>query len=49
MTRGRLTEGQAFELLSHVSQNRNVKLREVAQQVVDTGALPPIAVPNPTI
>jgi GAF domain-containing protein len=37
MERERVTAERAFEVLRSVSQSRNVKLRDLAQQVVDTG------------
>ena len=40
MYRYRLTATAAFELLRTSSQELNVKLREVVEQVVDTGDLP---------
>ncbi len=40
MERHRMTEDQAFTALARTSQNRNVKLREVARELVDTGLLP---------
>ncbi|MDP9181444.1 MAG: ANTAR domain-containing protein [Actinomycetota bacterium] len=40
MERERITADQAFELLRHASQHLNVKLRDVAQTLVDTGAVP---------
>lgn len=40
MHRERITSEQAFDLLREASQHLNVKLREVAQSVVDTGAVP---------
>jgi hypothetical protein len=40
MERHRITAGQAFDLIVHVSQSTNVKLREVADELVRTGALP---------
>lgn len=40
MTRHRLTADQAFTLLKHHSQNTNVKLRAIAQTVIQTGDLP---------
>jgi hypothetical protein len=43
MARHQVTRDQAFGLLRMASQNANRKLREVAQQVADTGALPAIA------
>lgn len=43
MERHRLTPAAAFELLRAASQNRNVKLREIAQRVIDTGEEPDLA------
>lgn len=40
MERERITAAQAFQLLRHSSQRLNVKLRDVAQTLVDTGAVP---------
>jgi GAF domain-containing protein len=40
MERERLTADQAFEVLRKASQHRNVKLRDVAEQVASTGQLP---------
>jgi GAF domain-containing protein len=40
MERERITADQAFQLLRHASQRLNVKLRDVAQALVDTGAVP---------
>ncbi len=40
MERGRLTAEQAFAVLQRSSQDRNVKLAEVARRLVETGALP---------
>jgi AmiR/NasT family two-component response regulator len=37
MERHRLTQGQAFERLRDLSQRGNVKLRHVAEQIIDTG------------
>ncbi|WP_432536073.1 GAF and ANTAR domain-containing protein [Kineococcus arenarius] len=37
--RHRITPEQAFTLLTHSSQNANVKLREVAEELVATGVL----------
>ena len=45
MERHKLTEDQAFTELTRASQNTNIKLREVADELVRTGALPP---PPPT-
>ena len=40
MERERITADQAFQLLRHSSQRLNIKLRDVAQTLVDTGAVP---------
>jgi hypothetical protein len=40
MTRRQLTADQAFNLLQRQSQNTNVKLRTIAQTVIQTGDLP---------
>lgn len=40
MERGRLTADQAFATLQRASQDRNVKLAEVARRLVETGDLP---------
>jgi AmiR/NasT family two-component response regulator len=40
MSRYRLSAEASFELLRRVSQDRNLKLRDVAGQVVETGSLP---------
>jgi hypothetical protein len=47
MARHRITREQAFGLLRMASQNSNRKLHDVALQVADTGALPPIAGDRP--
>ena len=39
MERFKITADRAFEVLARVSMERNVKVREVAQQFVDTGEL----------
>ena len=39
--RERITADQAFGVLRRTSQHLNIKLREVAQYVVDTGEIPP--------
>jgi hypothetical protein len=39
--RERITADQAFSVLRRASQHLNIKLREVAQYVVDTGEVPP--------
>jgi AmiR/NasT family two-component response regulator len=39
MTRRQLTADQAFALLKRQSQNTNVKLRTIAQTVIQTGDL----------
>lgn len=46
MERHKLTTGHAFALLVQVSQNRNVKLRDVADQLVRSGQLDGSAVPR---
>ena len=38
--RHRLLPGQAFDRLKEASQNRNLKLRDVAARVIQTGAEP---------
>ncbi|MEO3828796.1 GAF and ANTAR domain-containing protein [Actinomadura sp. B10D3] len=40
MERHRITGDDAFALLSRASQNQNVKLRHVAEQLIETGRLP---------
>lgn len=40
MGRGLVAEEHAFELLRRASQSLNVKLRDIAEQVIDTGDLP---------
>jgi GAF domain-containing protein len=40
MERERITAEQAFDLLRRSSQHLNLKLRDVAQELVDTGAVP---------
>ena len=40
MERHRLTSTVAFELLRVASQNRNIRLREIARRVIDTGQEP---------
>lgn len=40
MERERITAEKAFDILRHASQHLNVKLRDVAQRVVDTGEQP---------
>jgi GAF domain-containing protein len=39
MERYKITQDQAFTLLTHSSQHTNVKLRDVAEELVRTGAL----------
>jgi len=41
MERHKATEEQAFALLSRASQDGNVKLRDLARHVIDTGEFPP--------
>ena len=40
MERERITPDQAFDILRRASQHLNVKLRDVAQNLVDTGERP---------
>lgn len=40
MERRRITGQQAFDHLRELSNNRNVKLRELARQIVETGEIP---------
>lgn len=40
MERHRVTASQAFDLMVHVSQRTNVKLRAIAERLVETGTLP---------
>jgi GAF domain-containing protein len=46
MERERITAEQAFDILRRASQHLNVKLREVAQDVVDTGERPETGFPR---
>jgi len=43
MERHRLTPTVAFELLRVASHNRNIKLRQIAERVIDTGLEPDVA------
>lgn len=45
--RERITGEQAFGVLRRASQFLNIKVREVAQNLVDTGETPPTATPPP--
>jgi GAF domain-containing protein len=40
MERHKIKEDEAFTLLTHASQHTNAKLRDVAEELVRTGALP---------
>ena len=40
MERHKITEDEAFTILSHASQRTNTKLRDVAAELVRTGTLP---------
>jgi AmiR/NasT family two-component response regulator len=40
MERFKVTAEQAFAVLTRVSQQSNVKLRDVAQRLIDTGEIP---------
>jgi hypothetical protein len=46
MERERITAEQAFSVLRHASQDLNVKLRDIAQRLVDTGEDPGSAAPS---
>jgi GAF domain-containing protein len=46
MERERITTDQAFDLLRQASQHLNVKLRDVAQALVETGAAPEASRPS---
>ncbi|CAN5517607.1 GAF and ANTAR domain-containing protein [soil metagenome] len=47
--RERITGDQAFDVLRRASQHLNIKIREVAQNLIDTGETPPTATtPPPT-
>jgi len=45
--RERITGDQAFDVLRRASQHLNIKVREVAQNLIDTGETPPTAAPPP--
>jgi AmiR/NasT family two-component response regulator len=45
--RHRIVSEEAFHVLRRASQDHNVKLREVAQRVIETGAEPDDAVGRP--
>ena len=40
MERERITPDQAFDILRRASQHLNIKLRDIAQNLVDTGERP---------
>lgn len=40
MERHKITDDDAFALLSRASQNHNIKLRHVAEQLIETGEMP---------
>jgi AmiR/NasT family two-component response regulator len=42
MERERITADQAFDVLRRASQQVNIKLRDVAQALVDTGTSPEV-------
>jgi len=49
MERERITSDRAFDILRRASQHLNIRLREVAQDLVDTGDRPPTRpAPGPT-
>ena len=45
MERERVTASKAFDILRRASQHLNVKLRDVAQGIVDTGSDPDTGTP----
>jgi hypothetical protein len=47
MAFGRLTQQRAFDLLRQASRSLNIKLRDVALEVIHTGQLPGQAEPSP--
>jgi GAF domain-containing protein len=47
MERERITADQAFDILRRASQHLNIKLRDVAQNLVDTGESPDTGKPKP--
>ena len=48
MERERITAGQAFDILRRASQHLNRKLREIAQDLVETGETPDTGYTGPT-
>ena len=46
MERERITAPQAFDILRRASQHLNIKLREVAQNLVETGEEPDTGPPS---
>ena len=46
MERERITADQAFDILRRASQHLNVKLRDIAQDLVDTGEIPQTGKPK---
>ncbi|HEX4430688.1 MAG TPA: ANTAR domain-containing protein [Frankiaceae bacterium] len=48
MAQKRVTQQRAFDLLRQASQNLHVKLRDLARDVIDTGALPDPGADPPT-
>ena len=46
MERYKISEDRAFAVLSRASQTSNIKLRDVAQDLIDTGTLPGVAPPR---
>jgi AmiR/NasT family two-component response regulator len=47
MERDRITARQAFDVLRRASQHLNIKLRDVAQALVDTREEPDTGPPRP--
>ena len=46
MERERITADRAFDVLRRASQHMNLKLREVAQTLIETGETPRTGVPS---
>ena len=47
MERERIASGEAFDILRRASQHLNRKLRDVAEDLVDTGETPDTGTPGP--
>ncbi len=48
MERERITADEAFDILRRASQHLNIKLRDIAQNLVDTGESPDMGTPHPS-